>query len=241
MLVQYPNEKLLALAAARIFVEQFNEAVNLTGRFNVLLSGGNTPRLTYECLATEAFRNLVDWSKINIFWGDERCVELDDQRSNYLMAYEALLSHVPIPASQIHPIICTQDPNETAISYEQLLRNYFGNSLHGFDLAFLGLGTDGHVASLFPASAALNEKERWVMTAQKSDEQFARITLTLPIINLSKKIVFLVNKKEKSEILKKALEENKYSIKLPAQLIQPINGELIWLVDSQLIFSTNAL
>ncbi|MGZ3788187.1 MAG: 6-phosphogluconolactonase [Bacteriovorax sp.] len=236
MLVHCPNENFLALAAAKLFVEQFHRAVNLSGHFDVVLSGGSTPRRTYEYLATDQFKKQVDWSKINIFWGDERCVELSDPRSNYLMAHESLLSHVPIPTSQIHPMFCSKDPHESAVRYEKLLRNHFKKSLPCFDLAFLGLGGDGHIASLFPFSSALNEKGHWVTAVQKENEHFARITLTLPIFNLAKMIVFLVAGKEKSEILQKVLTINRSSTKLPAQLIQPINGKLLWLVDSSTNF-----
>lgn len=220
----------MSRAAAKIFVEQSHRAIKLTGRFSVLLSGGNTPMATYECLAKDPFKNQVDWSKVNIFWGDERCVEPTDPRSNYLMASESLLSHVSIPPSQIYPMFCSKDPYEAAISYEKLLKNYFGLSLPCFDLTFLGLGEDGHIASLFPESEVLKEKEHWVRVVKNESDNFLRLTLTLPILNRSKIIVFLVTGEKKKQILEKVLAHESTD-QFPAQLIQPINGKLIWLVD----------
>ncbi|MDD4974569.1 MAG: 6-phosphogluconolactonase [Bacteriovorax sp.] len=232
MLVRYPNEEALAIAAAKIFIEQFHKAINRSGRFNVLLSGGATPRRTYEYLAEEPFKDQVDWSRVDFFWGDERCVDSNDPLSNYLMVNEALLSHIAIPANQIHPILCSQNPHKSAILYENTLRKYFSHSKPSFDLVFLGLGVDGHIASLFPQASALKERERWFIAVQKETEDFARITVTLPILNLAQLIVFLVTNEEKSKILEKVLSQEEPSTTLPARLIQPINGKLFWLVDA---------
>ncbi|MBC7537355.1 MAG: 6-phosphogluconolactonase [Bacteriovorax sp.] len=235
VLVHYPDEEALALAAAEIFVEQFKLAINRSGRFTVLLSGGGTPKLTYEHLAREPFKNKIDWSMVNIFWGDERCVEKNDPLSNYLMASEAFLSHLPIPVQQIHPIICNKDPHVSAGRYEELLKEYFKPSPPSFDLVFLGLGLDGHVASLFPQTQTLEENKRWVIVVQKEREDFARITLTLPILNLAKVIVFLVSGAEKNEILHKVLSQEEPSAILPARQIKPVAGKLYWLVDVPVI------
>ena len=232
MLVHYPSEEALAYGAAKLFVEQFQLAVHRSGRFSVLLSGGNTPRRTYELLSISPFKDQVDWSLIDIFWGDERCVDPKDFRSNYLMAYEALLSHVSIPKEQIHPIYCNENPQKSAEDYEALLRKYFVGSSPRFDFVFLGLGVDGHIASLFPQSLALKEKKYWVMSEKKDNDNFARISLTLQVLNLAKVIVVLVTTNEKAQIFKKILSDKKETFLLPAQMIEPVNGKLYWLVDS---------
>jgi 6-phosphogluconolactonase len=235
VLVHYPDVEALALAAAEIFVEQFNMAINRSGHFTVLLSGGGTPKLTYEHLAREPFKSQIDWSLVNLFWGDERCVELNDPLSNYLMASKALLSHLPIPLQQIHPIICYKDPHVSADRYEALLKEFFKGSPPSFDLVFLGLGLDGHTASLFPHIQVLEENKKWVIVVQNECEDFARITLTLPILNLAKVIVFLVSGEEKAEILQKVLSQEEPLSILPARLIKPVAGKLYWLVDVPVI------
>jgi 6-phosphogluconolactonase len=231
VLVHYPDKEALALAAADIFFEQFKIAIDRSGRFTVLLSGGNTPKLMYKLLAQEPFKTQIDWSLVNIFWGDERCVESNDPLSNYLMASETFLSHLPIPVQQIHPILCHKDPQASADCYEALLKDYFKRSPPSFDLVFLGFGLDGHTASLFPQTQVLEENKKWVMMVQKEGEDFARITLTLPILNLAKTIVFLVSGEEKAEILQKVLSQEEPLTIIPARLINPVAGKLYWLVD----------
>lgn len=222
----------LAQAAAEIFVEQSKIAIIQSKRFSVVLSGGNTPLRTYELLGKEPYRSQVDWSRVYIFWGDERCVPPSDARSNYGMAYRSFLSHVPIPTHQIHPILCTRDPEKVATQYQTLLTEYFASLIPSFDLVFLGLGKDGHTASLFPDSSALNEKVRWVTHVQNAADNFARITLTSQLLNQAQLVVFLVTGQEKAVILKEVLAPIEPSHPLPARSIHPIDGKVIWLVDS---------
>jgi 6-phosphogluconolactonase len=227
----FPNKEALAQAAAELFVTRFSEGIAESGRFSVVLSGGTTPRHIYECLAEDPFRSRVDWRRVNIFWGDERCVPLSDIRSNFKMAKEALLSKIDVPGDQIHPIQCASDSDKSAMAYESVLTNYFRKSSPYFDLTFIGLGKDGHTASLFPESPALNEKERWVAVVRKESEDFERITMTLPLLNRTRVAVFLVEGEEKADILKKVLSASDTSSSIPARLIQPVDGRLIWLVD----------
>lgn len=228
----FPNEESVAQAAAEIFIEQFKKAMICSNKFSVVLSGGHTPAKTYELLAKEPFTSQVNWRHVNVFWGDERCVPNTDWRSNYKMAFETLLSHVSIPTRQIHSIPLSNEPHKAAVEYENILREYFGKTMPLFDLVFLGLGNDGHTASLFPNSTSLNEKVRWTTYLKNSGEDFSRITLTPQILNRTKMAIFLVTGQDKAEILKKVLADGNPSETFPARLIRPIKGELVWLVDS---------
>jgi len=234
----HPNPSLLAVSAARHFLELAQAAIASRGRFNVALSGGSTPRPMYELLASQHIAPLLDWSNVHVFWGDERCVPPDHPDSNYHMAWETLLSHVPIPSENIHRMRGEAEPESTAIEYEQLLRKTFlidMELLTTFDLVLLGLGEDGHVASLFPGSPALGESERWVVTVdhtQPPPPLAKRLTLTLPMLNAATQVTFLVAGAGKAQILKRvwAAPLNDQPA-LPAQLVQPVSGNLLWLVD----------
>jgi 6-phosphogluconolactonase len=173
----------------------------------------------------------VPWENTHVFWGDERCVPSDDARSNERMAREALLDHVPIPASQIHPIQCVHAPNQVARQYEALLRTFFAEQPPRFDLVLLGLGENGHTASLFPGTPVLDERERWVADVYVAEQNLYRITLTAPLINQAALVVFLVAGNTKARVLSEVLEGLRDIHRLPAQLIQPTKGDLRWLVD----------
>ena len=228
----FPDEESVAQAAAQLFVEQYKKSMARSDRFSVALSGGHTPLRTYELLSQEPFKSRIDWSHVHVFWGDERCVPISDSRSNYGIANKTLLSHVPIPSEQVHPILGTEDPHKSAAEYESVLKEYFGDSSPFFDLVFLGLGKDGHTASLFPGSPSLNEKVRWVAWQKNFTEDFLRITMTPQLLNLAQMVLFLVTGPEKAEILKVVLNNVEPTHLLPAQLIHPIEGEIVWLVDS---------
>jgi len=161
-----------------------------------------------------------------VFWGDERHVPFNDSRSNYGNALNVLLSKVPIPTNQIHPF-------GEASQYETQLRKYFGSGDASFDLVLLGLGKDGHTASLFPGSSALKEKLHWAVQVQNANEEFARVTLTPPILNLAKKVLFLVDEKEKKEILGEVLCTVSLSHHFPAQLIHPVSHPPYWLIAQE--------
>ena len=222
----------LALAAAERFVEYDHAFHGELDRFSVALAGGNTPRRVYELLATERFKHRVEWPQVHLFFGDERCVPPDHPDSNYLMAYETLISKVPIPAKNVHRIIGEGKPDESARLYENQLRAFFaGVSWPRFDLVLLGMGADGHTASLFPGSGALKEKSKWVMATKMEKLKQDRITLTVPVFNHAAHVVFLVTGKEKAARLAEVLERRSGRDPLPAQQIQPVKGSLDWLVD----------
>jgi 6-phosphogluconolactonase len=222
----------VALAAAERFVEYDRAFHGELDRFSVVLAGGNTPRRVYELLATERFKRRVEWTQVHLFFGDERCVPPDHPDSNYLMAYETLISKVPIPTKNVHRIIGEGNPNESARLYENQLKTFFaGTSWPRFDLVLLGMGADGHTASLFPGSDALKEKSKWVVATKMEKLEHSRITLTVPVFNHAAQVMFLVTGKEKAPRLAEVLEKRSATDRLPAQEIQPINGSLEWLID----------
>ncbi|MFZ5451006.1 MAG: 6-phosphogluconolactonase [Thermodesulfobacteriota bacterium] len=223
----------LSRAAAELFARLAAEAVSTRGRFSVALSGGSTPRRTYEILAQPPFREEIPWDRLHVFWGDERCVAPDDPLSNARMVREALLAHVPLPRTQIHPIFCQTSPEAGARDYEVLLRDFFGEMRPRLDLVFLGLGDNGHTASLFPGDAALAAKDRWTAAVHHPEAKLPRITLTAPLINQAAAVVFLVAGGAKAGALGEVLHGPHDPRRLPAQLIKPENGELYWLVDRE--------
>lgn len=229
----YSDYESLSQAAAELFVAEARSAIEKRDSFTVALSGGHTPGRAYHILADPRHRDQVDWQKVHVFWGDERCVPPDDPKSNERMAWRALLDHVPIPSGQVYPIRCAESPESTAQHYETLLHTQFGPRAAAFDLIFLGLGGNGHTASLFPNTAVLDEQVRWVAAVYVREQNLYRVTLTAPAINMARKVAFLVNGVEKAAVLKEVLEGPSNPRHLPAQLIKPSDGELIWLVDNE--------
>jgi len=216
MIEIFANSQELARGAAEYFVACSGEAVAHKGFFTVALSGGSTPKLLYELLVgTE-----VPWAKTHFFWSDERHVPPDHPDSNYHMAHEAMLSRVPVPESNVHRIH-GENPNaaEAANEYEQTLLS--------LDLILLGLGNDGHTASIFPGSEVLHETKRLIAAPWVEKLNTYRITMTLPLLN-SASVLFLVSGAEKAEIVKEVIERPK---KYPAQFVQPTNGQLLWMLD----------
>ncbi len=229
MISVYPDRETLSRAAAGLFAERVARAAASRGRCAILLAGGETPRRTYELLAEEPLRQRVPWELLHVFWGDERCVSPDDPRSNSRMACRALLDRVPVPAGQIHPIPGNREPREVAEEYEALLRRFFAGAPPRFDLVFLGLGVDGHTASLFPGSPALDERERWTAVVRRAGEEIDRVTLTLPLLNQAELVLFLVAGEDKAAVLREVRVETPDA--LPAGMVMPERGELRWLVD----------
>jgi 6-phosphogluconolactonase len=229
----YKDYETLSRAAAEFFTQQSELRLKEEDRFSVVLSGGSTPRRTYELLAEAPFRDRVAWPRVHVFWGDERCVPAGDPRSNWRMAREALLDHVPIPASHIYPILCSQSPESGAREYEASLRSYFGGGPARFDLVFLGLGENGHTASLFPGTPVLNERKRWVSEVYVVEQALYRVTLTAPVINGAAVVAFLISGKAKANVLKEVLEGSWDPLRLPAQLVHPENGEIYWFIDQE--------
>ena len=223
----------VAVVAAERFVELAQKSIDDHKLFSVALSGGNTPRLMYELLAQEAFKERVDWSVIHTFFGDERMVPPDHPDSNYRLASEALLSHVPIPKDNVHPIKGIGDAVTNARVYEKELLTFFGSEWPRFDSVLLGLGKDGHTASLFPGTFALSERRAWVVANWIEDFRTYRITLTVPAINSAANVDFLVTGADKAPALAAVLEGPSHPEHLPAQLIKPDSGSVTWLVDRQ--------
>lgn len=223
----------LAEEAAQAVARTAEAAVTRTGRFTLALSGGRTPGRLYARLASPPFRARIDWARVQVFWGDERCVPADHPDSNYRLAWERLLSRVPIPPGQIHRMQGEEpDPERAAEDYEGELRRVFrleAGDRPRFDLILLGLGADGHTASLFPGSPALNETTRLVVVGGAGPDGVHRLTLTLPVFNAAARVIFLVSGKEKGDALSAVLSGGT-SPGRPASLIRPA-GELLWLVD----------
>ena len=231
----YPNPVEVARGAARLFVEYAWQSIAKDGQFMVALSGGNTPRAMFQLLASDEFRGQVDWAKVHVFWGDERAVPPSNAESNYGMARRELLIRVPIPEGNVHRMEAEKPGiGRAAHEYEELLRKYLELDDRGFPrfhLIFLGLGKDGHTASLFPGSRGPRQTSRWVSTPLVTKLNMRRMTLTLPVLDAALRVVFLVVGSEKAEILRVVLEENP-DPPYPAQLVQPRNpGVKLFLVD----------
>lgn len=238
-----PDE--LALKAARLFARMADQYVLGCGRFTVALSGGSTPKAMFSVLAAEPFLDTVPWSSIYFFWGDERCVLPDHPDSNYKMTSETLLSKVPVPAENVFRIPAElEDPNHAAEEYTSTLTRYFlagpGANRTGtaplskvprFDLVFLGMGPDGHTASLFPHSAALQAGNKIAVANYVEKFKAHRITLTAATINNARNVTFLAAGEDKAETLKNVLEGSHQPDVYPSQLIRPSNGTLLWMVD----------
>ena len=192
--------------AASLFAELAIESVETCGRFAIVLSGGSTPRRMYELLAGPAFVSRVPWKKVHVFWGDERCVPLESKDSNVGEAIRILLDHVPVDDSQIHPIDGGLPPAQSAAEYEQTIREFFGDQPPRFDLILLGLGTNGHTASLFPHTKVLKESNRLVSEVFVEELKSYRISLTVPVINQADNIAFLASGGDKAEIVREVLE-----------------------------------
>ena len=229
-IVTVADPQLLAMRAADEFAESARVATGERARFAVALSGGKTPRAMLETLSTRA----LDWSSIHFFWSDERCVGPDDPNSNYGMARDVLLSKVGVPDRNVHRMRGELDPSAGASAYGVELREFFGAGAPVFDLLFLGLGPDGHTASLFPGTAALSITDAWCAANEVSEPVASpwRLTLTYPAINAARRVVFLVEGADKADILAVVLGREKDVRRYPAQGIAPTDGELVWLVDS---------
>jgi len=223
----------LADAAARHFAELARAAIAATGRFAVVLAGGATPARTYERLALGEMLSPADWERVHVFWGDERRVPPEHEDSNYRMARETLLDRVPIPARNVRRIRGEADPRQAATDYEQALREFFGaGSAPRFDLVLLGMGEDGHTASLFPGTDGLREGRRWVVAHYVEKLGAWRVTLTLAVINAAAEVVLLVSGAGKAERLREVLEGSVAAEPLPARAVRPTAGRLVWLVDA---------
>ncbi len=222
----------MSRAAAEIFVTAAQMAVEGSGRFTVALSGGTTPRVLHKMLAEKSFSPRIPWDRTHIFWVDERCVPVDDLASNYGSAKKDLLDRVPIPRENIHPMPSNLPSFEGARQYLETLVDFFKlkrGQFPVFDLIFLGIGNDGHTASLFPNHPALEETERLTTHVKGGDPFVNRITLTLPVLNRSRQVVFLVSGKGKAEVVRTVFKGEPEPP--PAGRVAPLFGRLTWLLD----------
>jgi 6-phosphogluconolactonase len=229
-----PDE--MAKAVANRFAAIATEAVSARGRFTAALSGGKTPVALYTLLAKAPFVSKIPWARVHLFWGDERCVPPDHPDSNYRMIREFLLDHVPIPPANVLRMPGEMDPAEAAARYEKRLREFFvthGDGFPVFDFFLLGLGEDGHTASLFPGTRSIRESARWVVGHYVDAQKGWRITLTPPVINAARMVAFIVAGAGKAAVMKEILEGPFRPDTLPAQIVRPAGGDLVWMLDRE--------
>jgi 6-phosphogluconolactonase len=239
----FPKLSDLSREAAQFISELAEATIKERNIFTLVLSGGSTPRLLYEELARRPISKKINWQKTHIFWGDERCVPPYHSDSNYGLAHQALVSKVDIPPANVHRIPAEGGSANAAEAYEETLRRFFhppatseeGTHLPSFDLVLLGLGQDGHTASLFPGDAALEEKYRWVVAVDgaSASPPVARITLTLPVLNKAKCVIFLVSGVRKREAFEEIMN-NPGTAAYPAARVRP-SGRLLWFIDEWLV------
>jgi len=232
--VELVSKKDFDKTAAEFILSSAKKAIQKNGVFSIALSGGTTPLGVYKLLASQQ----KIWIDTHIFWGDERCVPYDDERSNFKSAYDNLISKIKIPTENIHKIPSITNPEKAALEYEKVLKDFFkikNNSLPEFDLILLGIGIDGHTASLFPTSKSLQEKKKWVVETDipEIEPRVKRVTLTLPVINNAKSFLFLISGNEKKEIVDKIIEGDAEAQKnYPAAMIKP-RGKITWMICEQ--------
>jgi len=230
----YPTPETLFQETAHQFMQIAREAVNERGRFVAALSGGSTPKGLFQQISEEPYRTLIPWAKTYFFWVDERHVPLTDGASNYRMTQEFLLAKVPIPKANVFPMTDGSQPVERAASvYEIKMGKFFGaGALPAFDLTLLGMGDDGHTASLFPGMPQLNELHKWVVGYFVDEARKERVSLTFPVLNASRNLLVLVEGQKKAERLKDALEGPSEPPRLPIQYLRPAGGKLVFAMDA---------
>ena len=226
----YKDGEALSVAAAKWIADRITDTLKTKDRFTIALSGGSTPKRLHELLAQAPYKETLAWSKLHVFWGDERAVPFDDSRNNAKMAYDTLLDFVPVPASQIHVMRTDITPEQSAIEYEKILHEYFDKTPYSFDLVLLGMGDDGHTLSLFPGMPIVHEEKAWAKSFWLQAQDMYRITLTKTIVNKSACVAFLTAGTAKAHALKEVLRGEYNPDLYPSQEIKP-TGELHWFVD----------
>ncbi|MEZ6097761.1 MAG: 6-phosphogluconolactonase [Pirellulaceae bacterium] len=233
---QFENPNEMSLAAAEALISLAAQATEARGRFVFALSGGSTPRGLYQALTTVKYRKRLDWNRVEFFWGDERTVPPDHEESNYRMALDTLLKPLGVHPAHTHRIEADRDDLEPAAAgYAAEIARCFEASLSDppprFDLILLGLGQDGHTASLFPHTEALRATDRWVVTNHVPQRSTTRITMTIPLINRARAVFFLVAGDEKAAALARVIHGPMDPARFPGQMIHPTDGRLVWFVD----------
>ncbi len=235
----YPNKDKLVTATTERVINEIGQAIQERGLCNMALAGGNTPREIYSMLAESNYRDRVDWDRLHLFWGDERMVSPEHEDSNFRMVKETLLDHVRIPDGNVHRIRGEIAPEQAAHEYAELLHDYFKEDLPCFDLILLGLGEDGHTASLFPGTDAVEECERYTVAVFVSRLDTWRVTLTLPVLNAAREVFFLVSGRSKSDIVQRIISIKQPAKEFPASMVNPENGTLHWMLDSEAMVLIN--
>lgn len=225
----YKDAEETTLALAEWITTLIQKTLEVKDKFTIALAGGETPKKLFQTLASDPYREKINWNKVHIFWGDERFVPFTDERSNAKMAYDSLLSKVNAPPGQVHKIWTDVAPEDSARQYEKVLHQYFDDKQTTFDLVLLGMGEDGHTLSLFPGSAVMPGDSAWV-TAVHSKEKGDRITLMPVVVNRSSAVVFLIIGDNKAKVLQQIIKDPGQH-NYPAQLIQPLNKELHLFAD----------
>jgi 6-phosphogluconolactonase len=240
----FENINELSKRVADWMIEHINNTLQQQDRFTLVLSGGGTPKKLHELLSSDDYKNEIDWSKLHIFWGDERFVPFNDDRSNSKMCFDTLLNNVPVPKEQIHKMQTENiTPEDSAKAYEEVLKKYFPEAaspqlqttnykLQTFDLVLLGMGDDGHTLSLFPGKTeVIHETKKLCTSLWLESQNMYRVTLTHPIVNYSAAVAFLVTGSGKAKALHEVLKGNYNPDVYPSQIVKPTNGELHWFVD----------
>lgn len=228
----FGHEQELSNAAAKFITALAKKSISSTGRFVIALSGGNTPSILYNLLAHPPYSGELDWKNIFVFWSDERCVPADNESNNSNLARKMLLNHVPIPAENIFPVQVQMIPPKAAIQYEQMMIAFFKDPHPSFDLILLGMGEDGHTASLFPGTEEQWTSDHLVKEIEVPGQQVRRITFTPALINNAKNVLFLVTGKNKARTLNDVLSKSKTK-RYPVQHIKPVNGKTYWYIDEE--------
>ncbi|RYF73672.1 MAG: 6-phosphogluconolactonase [Cytophagaceae bacterium] len=221
----------LAQKAAEWIADYAELILEQRDRFTIALSGGSTPKALHELLAKPPLRDRIDWSRVHVFWGDERFVPLTDEKNNARMAFDTLLDHVPVPADQIHVMNTDLPPEASMADYGKVLHKYFDGHAHTFDLVLLGMGDDGHTLSLFPGTEVVNEDRDWTKAFFLTQQDMFRLTLTAPIVNKAAAVLFLVAGANKADALYEVLHGKYQPYKYPSQRIKPDTDEFVWFVD----------
>jgi 6-phosphogluconolactonase len=232
VILVFPTAEAMARQAAASFVAHAQAAIAARGRFNVVLSGGTTPRLIFSVLAGSEFAPQVEWARVHFFWGDERPVPPSDHDSNFRLAHEYLLQPLGIAPENIHRIEGELPPAEAAARYDRHLTDFFGTAPRRFDLIHLGLGEDGHTASLFPYTAALDETEAKVVANEVPQRGTMRLTFTAALINAARAVEFFVTGANKAKVLREVLMGREQKYHYPSQMICPADGTLTWFVTA---------
>jgi len=229
----YDDKHVLSQHAADYIMRIAKDSIDLNGRFTIALTGGTTPGEAYSLLGSDPIRSQIDWQRVHIFWGDERCVPHTNSESNFYLAQEVLFDKVAIPNSQIHPMPADQPDRDAASqAYVIEMQRVFGiNEIPIFDLIHLGMGPEGHTVSLFPHQESLHEKHRLVMPVTVPKPPPDRLTFTPPLLNAAKNVLFTVTGSDKADALHAVLEGENQPDEYPAQIVRPTNGEVVWMLD----------